>query len=125
MGGSLTSHELADRASDSVIYRPRIDICGPGGSVGEVGSPYFLGPPLARPFGVRQRVVGMIGSIRRGVELMQRVDDEAAVAQDVDPLAVAAVELYPAPRRCQAVCPALRVEQFLAGRARPVPGSTR
>ena len=76
---------------------------------------HSLGRPLARPFGVRQRVVGMIGSIRRGVELMQRVDDEAAVAQDLDPLAVAAVELDPASRRCQAVCPALRVEQFLAG----------
>ena len=37
----------------------------------------------------------MIGSIWRGVELMQRVDDEATVAQDLDPLAVAGVELYP------------------------------
>lgn len=57
----------------------------------------------------------MIGSIWRGVELMQRVDDEAAVAKDLDPLAVAAVELYPSPRSCQAVCLALWVEQLLAG----------
>ena len=34
---------------------------------------------------------------------MQRVDDEAAVVQDLDPLAVARVELYSSLRRCQAV----------------------
>jgi hypothetical protein len=56
------------------------------------------------------RVVGMIGSIWRGVELVQRVDDEAAVAQDLDPLTVAGVELDPSPRSCQAMCLALRVE---------------
>jgi hypothetical protein len=56
----------------------------------------------------------MIGSIGRGVQLMQRVDDEAAAAQDGDPLAVAAVELYPSPRSCQAVCLSLRMEQYLA-----------
>jgi hypothetical protein len=52
----------------------------------------------------------MIGSIWRGVELMQRVDDEAAVAQDLDPLAMAEVELHPCPRRCQTICLALRAE---------------
>ena len=83
--------------------------------VGEVGGPYFLGWPLAGPFGVRQRVVGMIGGVWRGVELVQRVDDEAVAAKDLDPLAVAGVELYPAPRSGQAVCLALRVEQFAAG----------
>jgi hypothetical protein len=39
----------------------------------------------------------MVEGVRRGVELMQRVDEEAVVAQDLDPLAVAGVELYPAP----------------------------
>ena len=80
-----------------------------------MGSLDFLGWPLPGPFGARQCVVGMIGSIWRGVELVQRVDDEAAVAQDLDPLAVAGVELDPSPRSCQAVCLALRVGQFLAG----------
>src|SRR4029077_4057436 len=83
---------------------------------GEGGDPSFLGWPLAAPFRVRQRVVGMIGGAWRGVELMQRVDEEAALAQDLDPLAVTGVELYP-PRSGQAAGVALRVEQFAAGRA--------
>ena len=37
------------------------------------------------------------------------------IAQDLDPLAVAGAELHTSPRRCQAACLALRVEQFLAG----------
>jgi hypothetical protein len=37
------------------------------------------------------------------------------VAQDLDPLAVSGAELHTSPRRCQAACLALRVEQFLAG----------
>ena len=56
----------------------------------------------------------MIGRIWRGVQLMQRVNDEATVAQELDPLAVAAVELDSSPGSHQAVCPALRAEQFLA-----------
>ena len=52
----------------------------------------------------------MIGSIWRGVELVQRVDDEAAVAQDLDLFAVARVELYPSPWSFQVVCLALRVK---------------
>lgn len=59
----------------------------------EVGGPYFPGGPLARPLGAGQRVVGMIGSIWWGVEFVQRVDEEAAVTEDLDPLAVAGVEL--------------------------------
>ena len=35
------------------------------------------------------------------------------IAQDLDPLAVAGAELHTSPRRCQAACLALRVEQFL------------
>ena len=49
----------------------------------------------------------MIGSIWRGVQFVQRVDDEAAAAQDLDPLAVAGVELYPSrgvTRRCAWRC---------------------
>ena len=86
-------------------------------SVGEVGGPYFLGWPLAAPVRVRQRVVGVIGGVRRGVELMQRVDEEAALAQDLDPLAVTGVELYTAPCSGQAVGLALRAEQVAAGRS--------
>jgi hypothetical protein len=86
-------------------------------SAGEVGDRYFLGWPLAAPFRVRQRVAGMIRGVRRGVELMQRVDEEAVVAQDLDPLAVTGVELYPAPQSNQAACLALRVEQFAEGRS--------
>jgi hypothetical protein len=48
--------------------------------VGEVGRPDFVGWPLPGLLGARQCVVGMVGSIWRGVELVQRVDDEAAVA---------------------------------------------
>jgi hypothetical protein len=84
-------------------------------SVGEVGSPYFLGGPLACPLGLRQRVIGMIRSIGRGVELVQRVDEEAAAVQDRDPVAVAGVELDPALGRGQAVCLALWAEELAAG----------
>src|SRR6266566_1547515 len=81
----------------------------------EVGDPYFLGGPLARPLGAGQCVVGMIGSMWRSVELVQSVDEEAAAAQDLDPFAVAGVELDTALRRRQAVCLALRVTEFAAG----------
>src|SRR5262249_5149478 len=81
---------------------------------GEVGDPYLLGRPLARPLGAGLRVVGMIGSIGRGVELVQGIDEEAAAAQDLDPLAVGGVELDTGLRRRQAVCLALRVKEFAA-----------
>src|SRR5689334_25435514 len=48
---------------------------------------------------------------------MQRVDEEAVVAQDLDPFAVTGVELYPAPCSGQAVGLALRAEQSAAGRS--------
>jgi hypothetical protein len=92
--------------------------------VGEVGSPYFLGWPLAAPFGVRQRVVGMIGGVWRGVELVQRVDDEAVAAKDLDPLAVAGVELYPAPAEWPGGMPGAAGGAVRGRRVRPVRGST-
>ena len=52
-------------------------------------------PTASAPCGAVQQVMGMIGRIWRGEKFVQRVDDEAAVAQDLDPLAVAEVELYP------------------------------
>jgi len=76
-------------------------------SAGEVGDPYFLGGPLARPLGAGQRVIGMIRSIWRGVELVQSVDEEAAAAQDLDLFAVAGWNWIPhcdVARRCAWRC---------------------
>ena len=84
------------------------------GSIGRAARPRDPRPAIGWPTRQwRWRSSRGLWSGRRGVELVQGLDDEAVAGQDADPVAVAGMELGPAAGPSHAVQPSLRSHQAL------------
>jgi hypothetical protein len=81
------------RYSRSLLHRYRF-LAGDR-SCRQVRDPYLLDGPSPGPFGGRELVVGVGAGAWRGVQLVERINGEARGAQDLDPVTVTGMELYP------------------------------